>query len=543
MMQLCHKRLFIITVLSFVPGTIVCAQGPSGPTEIAWSLKYDPKTLDPAKVDDQASEMVRYLTGGVLLRMNRRTQKLEPALAKSWSLSPDGRLVVFHLRSGLRFSDDSPLGAVDVASTLKRVLDPATAAPVAEEFLSPREVSVDTPDPLTVRVHLPKRVVSIGKLFDEIAIEPANRPSASLVTAGSYMISEYRRGEFIRLQRNPRYWRHDSSGVQLPYVATLRLDILSNREQDQIRFMRGQYDLMDSLPAESYSFLAGKKAQSVHDLGPSLNTEQLWFNQASGSALPTWEKEWFQSRVFRMAVSQAIQRADLARIAYDGHATPANGFISPANATWYNQRLQRIPEDSRQAGEMLQREGFHKDAGKLVDRQGHQVKFSILTNTGNRSRERMAALIQQDLEVLGMNITVVTLDFPALIDRLMHTQTYEAALLGLSNVDPDPSSMMNVWLSSSPNHQWNPSEKAPATDWEAEIDKLMQFQAETLNERDRKRAVDHVQQIVFEQQPFIYLVYPNMLYAVSPLLAGVELSVLPPGVVSNIDMIHWRAAR
>lgn len=542
-MMLRNKSLLIVSALSLVPAGFLNAQAPARSTQMSWSLKYDPKTLDPAKVDDQASEMVRYLTGGVLLRLNRRTQQLEPALAESWSLSPDGRLVVFHLRSGLRFSDGSPLGVLDVTSTLTRVLDPATGAPVAEEFLSPHDVSVDTPDSLTVRVHLPKRVVSIGKIFDEIAIEPANRPSASQVSAGPYVVAEYRRGEFIRLQRNPHYWKRDSSGVQLPYLATLRLDILSNREQDQIRFIRGQYDLIDSLPAENYSFLARTDQQSVHDLGPSLNTEQLWFNQASGSALPIWEKEWFQNRVFRIAVSRAIHRADLARIAYDGHATPANGFVSPANTVWYNRNLESIHEDSHQAMQMLEKEGFRKSSGDLLDRNGHPVKFSILTNTGNRSREKMASLIQQDLAALGMKVTVVTLDFPALIERLMHTQAYEAALLGLSNVDPDPSSVMNIWLSSSPNHQWNPSEKKPATAWEAEIDQQMQLQAETLNEKDRKRAFDRVQQIAFDQQPFTYLVYPNMLYAVSPLLAGVELSVLQPGVVSNIDMIHWKEGR
>jgi peptide/nickel transport system substrate-binding protein len=155
----------------------------------------------------------------------------------------------------------------------------------------------------------------------------------------------------------------------------------------------------------------------------------------------------------------------------------------------------------------------------------------------------MAYLIQQDLAVLGIQVNVVTLDFPALIERLMHTQSYEAALLGLSNVDPDPSSMMNVWLSSSPNHQWNPSEKKPATDWEAEIDDLMLLQASTPIEKERKRATDRIQQIVFDQQPFIYLVYPNMLYAVSSSLSGVELSVLQPGVVSNIDMIRWKEAK
>jgi peptide/nickel transport system substrate-binding protein len=298
--------------------------------ELAWSLKYDPKTLDPAKVDDQASEMVRYLTGGVLLRMNRVTQQIEPALAASWGTSSDGRDVTFHLRKGLRFSDNSPLSANDVAATLKRVLDPNTAAPVAEEFLSPREVSIHVVDPLTVSIHLPKRIVSIGKIFDEIAIEPENRPSAGRVTAGSFVVVEYKRGEFLRLQRNEHYWKRDASGRSLPYLSSVRLDILANREQDQRRFIRGQYQLIDSLPAESFGLLARTNREAMHDLGPSLNTEQMWFNQAGGAPLPPWEKEWFQNRVFRVAVSEAIHRADLVRIAYDGHATPASSFISPA---------------------------------------------------------------------------------------------------------------------------------------------------------------------------------------------------------------------
>jgi peptide/nickel transport system substrate-binding protein len=513
------------------------------PNELSWSLKYDPKTLDPAKVDDQASEMVRYLTGGVLLRVNRQTQAIECALAASWSVSPDGRLATFHLRKGLQFSDGAPLGAADVAATLKRVLDPTTGAPVAQEFLMPTAVSIDTPDALTVKVRLPKQIVSLGKIFDEIAIEPVNRANESRITAGPFVVATYKRGESLILQRNPHYWRRDLAGVQLPYLSTLRLDILSNREQDQIRFVRGQYQLIDTLPAENFSVLAKATPQSVHDLGPSLNTEQMWFNQAADAPLPTWEKEWFQSRIFRVAISQSIHRADLARIGYDGHATPANGFMSPANTVWYNRHLQPIHEDSNGSQQLLETEGFHMIGGSLIDRKGHPVKFSILTNAGNRSREKMAYLIQQDLAVLGIQVNVVTLDFPALIERLMHTQSYEAALLGLSNVDPDPSSMMNVWLSSSPNHQWNPSEKKPATDWEAEIDQLMLSQASTPIEKERKRATDRIQQIVFDQQPFIYLVYPNMLYAVSSSLFGVNLSVLQPGVVSNIDMIGWKEAK
>jgi peptide/nickel transport system substrate-binding protein len=98
--------------------------------------------------------------------------------------------------------------------------------------------------------------------------------------------------------------------------------------------------------------------------------------------------------------------------------------------------------------------------------------------------------------------------------------------------------MMNMWLSSSPNHQWNPAEKTPATPWEAEIDKLMLRQASSAVARERKLAVDRVQQIVADQQPFIYLVYPNVLQAVSPLLRGVQPVVLSPGLVWNIESIR-----
>jgi peptide/nickel transport system substrate-binding protein len=155
----------------------------------------------------------------------------------------------------------------------------------------------------------------------------------------------------------------------------------------------------------------------------------------------------------------------------------------------------------------------------------------------------MAAMIQQDLAATGIQVTIVPLDFPALIERLMHKQDYEACLLGLSDVEADPNSMMNTWLSSSPNHQWNPSEKTPATEWEAEIDGQMQLQASSSSQHERKLAVDRVQQIVADQQPFIYLVYPNALQAISPQLQGVQSSTLSPGPVWHIDSIRQEGAR
>jgi peptide/nickel transport system substrate-binding protein len=451
--------------------------------------------------------------------------------------------MTFRLRAGLRFSDGSALTARDAAWSIQRVLLATTDAPVAAEFVAPAGVRVDAPDAATLVVHLPRSVAGIGKVFDEIAIEPAGRPSEGRVTSGPFYVAEYQRSQYVRLRRNPYYGVRGAGGAALPRAAGILLDIVENPEERIRLFERGEIDLIDQLPPDYYEMLRQRAPGSVRDLGPSLNTEQMWFNQAPGSPLPSWEKAWFRSQAFRVAVSQAIHRDDLVRVVYLGHATPAYSFLSPANTAWYNRTLTAPHSDGAAARAGLLRAGFHLQGTRLMDAAGHPVKFSILTNAGNDARLKMATLIQQDLAAVGMQVNVVTLDFPALVERLMHTQDYEACLLGLENVDADPNEMMNVWLSSSPNHQWNPSEKTPATAWEAEIDKEMNLQATSAKDAVRKAAVNRVQQIVADEEPFIYLVYPNVLVALSPRLEGAQPAVIEPELWWNAGELRLREAR
>src|SRR6185436_17933276 len=135
---------------------------------------------------------------------------------------------------------------------------------------------------------------------------------------------------------------------------------------------------------------------------------------------------------------------------------------------------------------------------------------------GNREREKMAAMIQQDLKLIGMKVNVLTLEFGSVIERITASFNYEAAMLGLLNVDLDPNAQMNVWPSSAENHQWNPSQKTPATAWEAEIDRLMKQQASSMSDAKRKLAWDRVQEIAMREMPILYLVNKNAFVAVSP---------------------------
>jgi peptide/nickel transport system substrate-binding protein len=162
----------------------------------------------------------------------------------------------------------------------------------------------------------------------------------------------------------------------------------------------------------------------------------------------------------------------------------------------------------------------------------------MITNAGNKLHERMMALMQQDLGRLGIQLNVVVLDFPSLIERISRTYNYESVLMAWTNVDLDPGGQMNIWVSSAANHQWNPSEKAPQNASEAEIDKWMQAQNASQDPTKRKAYFDKVQQIVADQVPMLFLVNPNALSAVSPNVRNVSAAVLSPQIFWNADRLQ-----
>jgi len=304
---------------------------------------------------------------------------------------------------------------------------------------------------------------------------------------------------------------------------------------EMLQFRKGEIDLINSLDSEYFDKLGTSSPQAVHDAGASLDSEQMWFNEVARAPIPAYKKNWFRSAAFRRAISQAINREDLSRLVFRGHAQPAVGPISTANKFWFNNKLKAEVYNPDAALKSLQAAGFRMENGTLKDHDGNAVIFSIVTNSGNKYRERMAVLIQDDLQKIGIHVNVVTLDFPSLIERMTQSFDYEAILLGLTNVDLDPNGQMNVWLSSSENHQWNPQEKAPETAWEAEIDRLMRVQASSGDIKKRKESFDRVQEIVVEQAPFIYLVNKNALSAVSPAVHGASPVILSPQTFWNVE--------
>ena len=531
------------------------------------ALRSEPKTLNPVLAGDAASQdVIRCLTAD-LIDINRQTQKTEPALAKSWTASPDGKQYTLQLRRGIRFSDGEPLTADDVVFSFQVYLDEKIDSPQRDLLIvGGKPIAVEKIDSDTVRFTLAQPYAAADRLFDGFAILPRHllesvyksggfsqawnisMPPSQFAGLGPFRLKEYVPGGRIVLERNPYYWKQDRSGNRLPYLNEIVFLFVTSEDAEAIRFQAGDTDILDRFSAENFAVLAKQQAARhyhVDDLGPGLEYNFLFFNlnDIDPKASPDLVRKqaWFADVRFRQAVSAAIDRDAIVRLVYNGRATPLWTQVTPGNKLWIDSRIGRPPKSLERAHEWLKASGYSwRSDGTLLDAKGVPVEFSILTSSSNAQRVKIATLIQDDLSHLGMNVHVVSLEFHAMVDRLLNSHDYEAAVMGLASGDADPTAEMNVWMSNGDTHLWHPNESKPATPWEAEIDSLMQRQLVTLDYAKRKRLYDSVQEIVAQNLPVICLVSPNILVGASDRVGNFQPAILSPYTLWNIDQLYVR---
>src|ERR1700735_3061005 len=528
------------------------------------ALRSEPKTLNPVlAVDEPSRDVIRCLTAD-LIHINRGSLKTEPSLAKSWSVSRDGRQYTLHLRHGLRFSDGEPFNADDVVFSFQVYLDEKINSSQRDLLVvGGKPIVVVKLDAYTVRFELAKPYAAAERLFDGVAILPRHllestyrsggfsqtwslsMPPNQFAGLGPFRLKEYIPGQRVVLERNPYYWKADRTGNQLPYLNEVVFLFVASEDAQVIRFESGDTDVLSRFSAENFAVLQkmqSGKGYHLDDLGPGLEYNFLFFNlnDLTPKGVPEIAKKqaWFQDLRFRQAVSSAIDRDGIVRLVYGGRATPIWDQVTPGNKLWLDDKIPHPTRSVEHARQLLQSAGFSWKSGALVDPRGSPVEFSILTSSSNAQRMKIATIIQDDLSQLGMTVQVIPLEFHAMVDRLQNTYNYEAAIMGLVSGDADPTSEMNVWLSSGEPHLWHPNQDKPATPWESEMDQLMQEQLVTLDYAKRKQLYDRVQEIVADELPVICLVSPNILVGASNRVGNFRPGILVPYALWNVEQLY-----
>ncbi len=568
-------RITRLGILLLVSVTASCHRAPSPPSSggsggrLVVAQAAGPKTFNPLFADDQESLSILSCLMAPLIRINRQTGQPELELAESLSYSKDRTQLILRLRHGLAFSDGHPLTADDVLFTFEVIYDPNVPNALADLLkIGGRKIAIHREDELTLTFTLPYAYAPIERVFDAVFILPRHRlerpyregrfrsvwglstPASEIVGAGPFMLKEYVPGQRTVLVRNPYYWKRDAQKRRLPYLDELLFLIVPDRNTRFLKFQQGELDLLAPITPEEAARLQPQmeaRAVRVHDLGPSLISEVLWFNlNPQAPRIPPWKRAWFQDVRFRQAIAFAIDRQALVEVLFSGKATPVWGPVPPSSP-WYNPRVRTYPYDPTRARTLLAEMGLtDRDGdGRLEDRQGRPVSFTIVTTAGNPIRERLGLMIQEDLRKVGLHVQLVPLEAKSLFARLEQSFDYEAGLLGLALGDTDPSALNNVLPSWGTSHWWYPRQKAPATAWERQIDDLMDAQMRTFDPARRKALFDRVQEIMAEHVPFIYLVARDLIVAAKAHVENLKPGLIPDFLLWNVEelRIHPLAAR
>ena len=537
----------------------------------------NPKTFNQLMANEQSSKDITDRIYVQLLGFENDSQAIGPGLAKSWEVAPDGVTWTFHLRKDAAFSDGHPITAEDVLFSFHVAMD-ETLHPSAQDLLkvNGKPFEFSAPDSYTFVVKTPTQIATLINVIGTVGIMPkhmlepsfkdgsfasaynVSTPPDKLVTSGPWRVTQYVANEKTVLGRNPYWFGVDQQNHRMPYLNELVFVTVPDQDALDLKFRSGELHGLDNAKPENYRWYQDHQQEgnfTLYDLGPDINTNFFWFNLNRVQKATPGKKlgdpfvdpakyAWFKNPVFRRAVSMAIDREAMIPSVFFGQGYKNFSLATAANKVWHNPDIVRYDYDLEGAKKLLAGLGW-KDGngdGVLEDAQGHPISFTMKTNSDNTLRIGMANFIKDDLAKVGINVTLVPVDFNTLITNLRSDFQYDAMLLGLqSGTPPDPSTMQNVWRSSGQTHEWFIGEAKPDTPEEARIDQLMDVIVTNPDLGARKAAYKEVETITNEQEWWIWLPIRRQKVPISNRFGNLQPSILPHRLLWNAERIYVKA--
>lgn len=592
-----RRSLLLLLVVCLLPlngcQTQLKTQAAQG-SQLVLSTLIDPKTFNFA--NNQTFPNIFLFAYEGLTREDGEGN-IRPALAESWTISDDNKRVTFTLRDGLKWSDGAPLTAEDVVFTYRDIVfNPAVPTDSKDSIrigpndrfpegvyptvrrVGDRQVEFTLPEPFAPFLRATAApdgimIMPQHKLEQTLTTKGADgnlqfistwntdTPPQEIVVNGAYLLESYTPGQRLVFRRNPNYWRKDAQGNGLPYVDRIIWQFIENTDTQLIRFRSGELDVMgDARPLrpEYFSLLKQEDKRGnfqVYNGGPWSGVLYLTFNlnpakNKDGKPIVDPVKlKWFSNLAFRQAVAHAIDRDRINNNIFRGLGIVQNSPISVQSPYFASAGLKVYNHDLDQAKQLLQSAGFRYNAqNQLLDADGNRVRFSLLTNSGNKVREAIGAQIKFDLSKIGIQVDFTPLNFNVLVEKTSTSRDWDAHIIGFTG-GIDPHGAANLWLSTGGSHSFNLKQQPgqpPIQGWqsyefEKEIDRLMIAGARELDETKRQAIYADYQRVVQANLPVIFLVNDRALMAARNTITGIQYSGLPSWGLWNVDELQVKA--
>ena len=499
-------------------GDILTAYMPDAtPEQGDWLMLHLPAEmphLNPLTSSDAyASEALAWIYDSLLDRDPETLENL-PNAATSWEISDDHLQYTFHLRKDMAFSDGEPLTAADVKFTYDMLVDPAVDAPHLRSYFNDI-TSCEAVDDYTVRFTCSKPYYRHLVMLGGLQIMPRhiygegdfnNHPNnRAPIGSGMYMLESWETGQRITLTRNPHYWGTQEKGW--PHFDKIVYAIITDDNTAFQVMSRGDIDFM-AMPAEMFMRRA--------------NTEKFkeQFNRFA-YARPAYNyigwnlrKPMFADKTTRRALTMLLDRQLICDEIYYGQAQVISGNFMP-NTPEHNTTLTPVPFAPQQATVLLEQAGWKTGKDGILERDGVQFSFEVGTTNQNPVAEKVLTIYMEELARVGIKLVIRPMEWASLLERV-DKREFDAILMGWS-MPPDPD----------PYQVWHSSQADAGSNYigfiNEETDQLIE-EARVEFDRDRRIALYHrFQEILHEEQPYLFLLAPKALTAADKRIHGIQI--------------------
>jgi peptide/nickel transport system substrate-binding protein len=529
------------------------------------AILSDPKTFNPA-LNNESPNIFGYVGEGLITENGKG--EIQPALAESWVISPDSKSIIFTLKPNLKWSDGVPLTIDDVSFTFNEVYfneeiptDTRDVLKIGKDRKLPtvkkiadNRIEFTTPEPFAPFLRsLGISILPAHKLRSTInqkdkAGKPLflstwgiNTKPAELVSNGMFTLDSYTPGERLVFKKNPYYWRKDLQGKQQPYVDKIVWQIVESTDTALVQFRSGGLDSYSVSP-DFFSLLKKEEQKGgykIYNGGPSTGTTFMSFNLNQGERkgkplVDPIKSRWFNNVKFRQAIAYGIDRQRMINNIYRGLGAPQDSPISVPSPYYLSreQGLLGYDYNPKKAKELFTSAGFkYNEQNKLTDDRDNPVRFTLMTNSGNKIREALGTQIKQDLALIGIDVDFTPIAFSLLVDKIDKSLEWDSLLIGFTG-GIEPNDGANFWSVDGGSHMFNLKPQVgnlaitdrQISDWEKKIDDLYIQAAQELNEDKRRQIYIETQKITQENLPCIYLVNALSLSAVKNRVKGIDYS-------------------
>ncbi len=436
-----------------------------------FALSGNPDTLDPHKTAGTLTFQTLKSIYDTLVEADQK-EKIVPALAQSWTVSPDALTWTFKLRAGVLFHNGEGLTAKDVKATFERAKAKETASPKASEFAA--IASIAAPDDATVVFTLSKPyapflgVLASGwsAILPKSLIDSGNDFATKPVGTGPFALKEFTRDSRIVLVKNASYWMKG-----LPKLDQVVMNIIPERAVQVQGLMSGAIDAVEFVDTEDIKLL-----QASADVQVDKSLSALILVMAMNCTNPI-----LSNVKVRQAVNYAIDKQAVIDIAYGGGKVIGT-FMDAGNA-YYQDFTGLYPYNPDKARALLKEAAIPADAS-----------FEMVLPSNYDMHVKAGQLYQEMLTKVGLNVKIKLVDWPTWLSDAYTNAKYDFTVVGhTGKLDPDGTLA-------------NYGNKNRYVRWDnPECLGLISKAAGVADFAARKKLYDQALEIMAREVPFVYL--------------------------------------